>query len=205
MPSSFTLRHAWIAVVAAAAVLAPAAASAGTPPAQLPCVEGVTCPAESKPKPKCANAGLEPAQGNLRAVRRATLCLLNVQRTKNGLGKLRSNRLLQRVATRYAKQMVSQSFFDHVSPTGSTFVERILQSAYVDAGDGYTLGENLGWGGGVLAIPKRIVRAWMSSPGHRANILNGKFVDIGVGVVPGVPVAGGGPGATYVNEFGTRS
>lgn len=204
MPSSFNLRHACIAVVVAAtAVMAPASASAATPPAQLPCVESVTCPAQAKPE--CANTGVEPAKGNLRLVRRATLCLLNVQRTKHGLGKLRSNRPLQGVATRYARRMVSLSFFDHVSPAGSTFVDRILQSAYVDAGDGYSLGENLAWGSGVLSTPKRIVRAWMSSPGHRANILNGKFADIGVGVTPGIPVAGGGPGATYVNEFGTRS
>ena len=201
MPSSLNLRHAWIAVVAAAAVVAPASASAATLPVQLPCIEGVTCPK----KPKCANTGVEPAKGNLRLVRRATLCLLNVQRSKHGLGKLRSNRPLQGVATRYAKQMVSQSFFDHVSPTGSTFVQRILQSAYIDAGDGYSLGENLAWGSGVLGTPKRIVRAWMLSPGHRANILNGKFNDIGVGVALGIPVAGGGPGATYANEFGTRS
>jgi uncharacterized protein YkwD len=45
----------------------------------------------------------------------------------------------------------------------------------------------------------------MHSPGHRANILNGAFRDIGVGLTLGVPVAGGGSGATYVNEFGTRS
>lgn len=203
MPPYFNLRRAWIAAAAAVAFMAPASASAATLPVQLPCVEGVTCAAA--PKPKCANESVEPAKGNLRAVRRATLCLLNVERTKRGLGKLRANRPLQGVATRYAKRMVKLSFFDHVSPTGSTFIDRILQSPYVDAGDGYTVGENLAWGSGVLATPKRIVKAWMESQGHRTNILNGKFADIGVGVVPGVPVAGGAPGATYVNEFGTRS
>jgi uncharacterized protein YkwD len=203
MPSYFNLRHAWIAGVAAVALMAPASASAATVPAQLPCIDGVTCPA--KPKPKCANTGLEPAPGNLRLVRRATLCLLNVQRTKHGLAKLHRSGSLQGVATRYAKQMVALSFFDHVAPTGTTFVQRILASPYIDPGDPYTVGENLAWGSGVLATPRRIVRAWMNSPGHRANILNGKFEDIGVGVTLGIPVAGGGSGATYVNEFGTRS
>jgi uncharacterized protein YkwD len=133
------------------------------------------------------------------------MLLLNRERTSRGLGKLRANRPLRGVATKYARKMVAQSFFEHVSPGGSTFVDRIKRSDYIDGGDGYNLGENLAWGGGVQSAPRLIVRAWMNSPGHRANIINGAFRDIGVGVTLGVPVAGGGSGATYVNEFGTRS
>jgi uncharacterized protein YkwD len=177
----------------------PASAAAG--PAQLPCVAGVTC----QPKPKCANAGVEPNGSNLAAMRRATLCLLNRQRTRHGLRKLRANRPLRHVAQRYARTMVAKTFFDHVSPSGSTFVQRIERSRYLKGFRGYSLGENLAWGGGVLATPRRIVRAWMDSPGHRANILNGSYRDLGVGIVIGVPVAGGGSGATYVNEFGSRA
>lgn len=203
MPTDFNFRRAWIALAAGIAMMAPVSTASARPHNQLPCIEGVTCTATAKPK--CANAGVEPAKGNLRVVRRATLCLLNVQRTKHNVGKLRANRSLRGVATRYAKRMVSLSFFGHVSPSGTTFIQRILDSAYVDPGDGYSLGENLAWGAGILATPKRIVRAWMRSAGHRANILNGTFDDIGVGVTLGIPVAGGGSGATYVNEFGTRS
>ena len=187
MPPQHNLRRAGIAIAAAAACLAPAA------------------PASAAGPPSCAGAYAQPSGGNLPTVRRATLCLLNRERKQHGLGRLRSSEPLKTVATRYARQMAARDFFDHVSPTGSTFVDRIKGSSYLDAGDGYSLGENLAWGGGNLATPKLIVRAWMNSPGHRANILNGGFRDIGVGVVPGVPVAGGGPGATYVNEFGTRS
>lgn len=202
MPMSFNARHAWITVALIAAVALPAApASAARTPSQLPCVPGATC---STPKPRCANANLQPAPGNLPAIRRATLCLLNVQRTSHGLRKLHANRPLRRVATRYARQMVARSFFAHVSPAGSTFVDRIRRTAYLDRANGYSVGENLAWGAGPLSTPRRIVRAWMDSPGHRANILNGVYRDIGVGVALGVPVAGGGPGATYVNEFGQR-
>ena len=122
MPSSFNLRHAWIAVVAAAAVMAPASASAATLPVQLPCIEGVTCPK----KPKCANTGVEPAKGNLRLVRRATLCLLNVQRASTASASCAPTARCRASPPATRRQMVSQSFFDHVSPTGSTFVQRIL-------------------------------------------------------------------------------
>ena len=45
--------------------------------------------------------------------------------------------------------------------------------------------------------------AWMNSPGHRANILNGEFLEVGVGVVQGTPT-GNANGATYANHFGAR-
>jgi len=202
MPTSFNLRHAFIAVAlsaAAALPAAPAAAQISLPP--VPCVPGVTCP---QPKPECAHADAVPAADNLATVRHATLCLLNAERVKHGLAKLHASRPLRGVALRYAKRMVADSFFDHVSPTGSTFVQRIAQSTYLQHANGYNLGENLAWGGGPLCTPKAIVNAWMNSPGHRANILDGAFRDIGIGVALGVPVAGSGPGATYVNEFGHR-
>jgi len=153
----------------------------------------------------CANADLTPAIGNISKVRRSTLCLLNVQRTKHKLRRLRANTPLRGVAQKYARLMVALKFFDHVSPTGSTFVERIKQSTYLDGGSYLALGENLAWGGGNLATPRAIVRAWMHSPEHRANILNKSYRDIGVGIALGIPVLLGGSGATYVNEFGKRT
>jgi uncharacterized protein YkwD len=202
MPRTSTLRRAFAAAAAGAAMaLSAAPASAVVLPTQLPCVPGVTCPEE---EPKCANRNVEPASGNLAVVRRATLCLLNVERAERDLSRFRHNRPLRGVANKYARSMVKLSFFDHVSPLGSTFVERIKRSAYLDDAKTYRLGENLAWGVGPLSTPRRIVRAWMLSPGHRANILNGGFRDIGVGVALGIPIAGGGLGATYVNEFGSR-
>jgi uncharacterized protein YkwD len=47
-----------------------------------------------------------------------------------------------------------------------------------------------------------MVRAWMDSPGHRTNILNRRFRDIGIGIVVGTPSGPGG--ATYTTDFGTR-
>jgi uncharacterized protein YkwD len=203
--SQFNVRHAWIAVVAAVAVVLPASsASARLVPTQLPCLPGLTCPAEDPSVSACANEGLVPAVGNLRKVRRATLCLLNRERTSRDLVALRGNRKLRRAATRYARQMVAQDFFAHVSPTGSTFIERIRATDYLDNANGYDVGENLAWGGGSQSTPREIVASWMLSQGHRANILKPAYREIGVGIALGVPLVDGGSGATYVNEFGRR-
>jgi uncharacterized protein YkwD len=54
-----------------------------------------------------------------------------------------------------------------------------------------------------------IVRAWMHSPGHRRNILDSGYRDIGIAVVKGAPVPasarGRGPAATYATDFGART
>lgn len=83
-------------------------------------------------------------------------------------------------------------------------MDRILGAGYAKKNDGWTLGENLAWGSYQLATPRSIVRSWMHSPGHRANILSADFHEIGVGVVVGAPEAGFESAATYVTSFGTR-
>jgi uncharacterized protein YkwD len=154
---------------------------------------------------KCANASVVPASNNLAKVRRATMCLVNRERTKRGLPKLHANRALRGVAQRYAAKMVAQRFFDHVSPGGSTFISRIQSSRYLSGVRGWSLGENIAYGSGEQSTPRRIVRAWMESPGHRANLLNGSYRDQGMGIALGTPDGSGATGATYANEFGQRT
>jgi uncharacterized protein YkwD len=161
-------------------------------------------PADKPAKGACKDADLVPAATNLSRIRTATLCLLNKERTKRGRRKLRSQGTLAGVARRYAGQMVREGFFDHVSPGGSTMLARIKATAYL-RGDlaRWSVGENLAWATSRLATPKRTVRAWMDSPGHRRNILDRSYAEIGIGVVTGIPT-GDAAGATYVTEFGLR-
>ena len=69
---------------------------------------------------------------------------------------------------------------------------------------GYVIGENLAWGTLGLATPQAIVEAWIASPGHLANILEGQYRDTGIAIVPATPpsLGEGEPGATYAQEFG---
>jgi uncharacterized protein YkwD len=97
--------------------------------------------------------------------------------------------------------MVRRHYFSHVSLSGSTFLQRIKRTGYLRRARSWSAGENIAWGSGGYATPRSIVRAWMNSPPHRENILNGRFREIGLGVARGAPRGGG---ATYVNEFGYR-
>jgi uncharacterized protein YkwD len=154
----------------------------------------------------CAGAAVIPSQTNTGQIRQATLCLLNAQRSAHGVPPLSTNARLARAATGYAQEMASGKFFSHNSPSGSTPLSRIRSTRYLDGARSWQIGENLAWGTGPRATPRLIVSAWMHSPGHRRNILDPTFREIGIGVAPGAPVDVGSspPGATYATEFGSR-
>ena len=154
----------------------------------------------------CAGRTTVPTPETVAVTRAATLCLINEERASRGLGKLKPVPALESVASAYAKRMVRQRFFEHTAPDGSTFLTRIKRTTYLrGALRRWSVGENIAWGTGRLATPEGIVKAWMGSPGHRRNILNRSFHELGLGVALGAPQAGtSGSAATYVNEFGER-
>jgi uncharacterized protein YkwD len=148
----------------------------------------------------CAYANANPNDTTLKQATHATLCLLNRQRRAHGLKKLRDNGRLDLASRRHANDMTRRNYFAH-----GDFVGRIRAAHYLSgANRGYTVGENIAWGSWDYATPAAIVDGWMHSPGHRANILNGRFHEIGLGVARGAPVGGQSRGATYVTDFGTR-
>ncbi len=158
------------------------------------------------PAAACAGADLLPANDNSAALRSATLCLVNAERGKRGLAPLASNSQLAKAAQNFSRAMVRESFFDHVSPGGSTLLSRVRRgTGYLRGARSYSLGENIAWGSGEFATPKQTVEGWMESSGHRANILSRRFTHIGVGVVIGAPEDSQGmPAATYTTDFGRR-
>jgi hypothetical protein len=100
--------------------------------------------------------------------------------------------------------MVGENFFAHESPDGSTLESRLTAARYIAPDGDWFVGENLAWGQGNLATARSIAIAWMNSPGHRHNILEPEFTEVGIGIVPGTP---GDPswGATYTTDFGDVS
>ncbi len=102
--------------------------------------------------------------------------LVNVQRSQNGLAPLTMNWELSRVARYKSQDMVDKKYFSHTSPTyGSPF--DMMKSFGISY---RTAGENIAYG---QRTPQEVVTAWMNSSGHRANILNSSFTQIGVGYV----------------------
>jgi uncharacterized protein YkwD len=149
----------------------------------------------------CENTDVDPTGANEAVVRAAILCLHNQIRAERNLPLLRENARLRRAAVGHSADMVSRGFFEHTSPNGVTMVDRIMASRYASPRYGWAFGENLAWGTGNLATPRAIMKAWMESPGHRANVVKRAYREIGIGVVTGVP-SDRGAGATYTADFG---
>ena len=136
---------------------------------------------------------------------RATLCELNSERSRFGLRRLKLNRRLARAARKHARDMARRNYFSHDTLGGGSFVDRIRREGYLRGAHTWYVGENLAWGTRGSSRPRVIMRMWMNSPGHRANILNGSFREIGIGVAYDSPMPGGGrPAGTYATDFGSR-
>jgi uncharacterized protein YkwD len=188
------LARALPAVLAAAALVAPAAAGARTSHHVVARTASVR---------KCANTHLVPTRHNLGKIRRAIVCLHNQIRARHHLPLLKANHKLLKAAKSHSWSMVHKRYFDHTDPSGATFVNRILHAGYVRPNQGWALGENIAWGTGSLATPAGVMNAWMHSPHHRANILDKAYREVGVGIKRGIPSTGHG-GATFTVDFGAR-
>ena len=102
--------------------------------------------------------------------------LVNEIRAQNGLKPLTANWELSRVARYKCQDMRDQGYFSHTSPTYGTPFQMI--KAF---GLSFRIaGENIAKG---YATPQAVVNGWMNSSGHRANILNASYTQIGVGYV----------------------
>jgi len=154
----------------------------------------------------CAGSDLMPSDADIGQVHSATLCLINKERAHAGLPAVMDSAKLDHAASGHSQDMVGRGYFDHVSPTGSTPVTRMLGVGYISPRMGYLVGENIAWGTHGLATPAAIVNAWMHSADHRANILQGAYRQSGIGVSPSAPrgLGGGQPGAIYTQDFGVR-
>lgn len=105
---------------------------------------------------------------------RQVVDLVNKERVKQGLSKLKIDTKVGKAAVVRAKEI--QTSFSHTRPNGSSF-----STALKEAGVNYRgSGENIAWG---QKTPQQVVEAWLNSPSHRANILNKNFTTIGVGHV----------------------
>ena len=100
--------------------------------------------------------------------------LVNEIRTENGLKSLTANWELSRIARYKSEDMSDNRYFSHTSPTYGTPFQMIQAFGLSFR----SAGENIAYG---QRTPAAVVNAWMNSSGHRANILNGSYTQIGVG------------------------
>lgn len=104
----------------------------------------------------------------------------NKERANNGKTKLTENKMLDRSAQVKADDLLKRQYFAHTAPDGKTVSDLVATQGYAYI----KIGENLALGN--FASDEEVVTAWMNSPGHRANILDSQFTEIGVGVARGL-------------------
>lgn len=103
------------------------------------------------------------------------LALVNKERAAASCSPVTANDRLTRAADDYSDVMASSGVMSHTGPDGSTMTTRVEAAGYQWS----TLGENIARG---QADAASVMKSWMNSPGHRANILNCSFKELGVGV-----------------------
>jgi len=105
---------------------------------------------------------------------RRVLDLTNLYRQQFGFQSLTLNQKLTQAAQAHSENMANSDFVGHVAPNGSNMGDRIRATGY----QYWTIAENIAAG---HSTPDATVESWMSSPGHRANILNPDLKEIGIG------------------------
>ncbi|MFI1968259.1 RNA polymerase [Streptomyces cinnamoneus] len=178
------------------------ASASPSPSASSPTPEQSSKAPEAKPStaapertaPSRAEKSKAPAPGGKGgggSMGQQVVSLVNAERAKVGCSPVTSNSLLDAAAQGHSDDMAARGFFDHTNPDGKGPGDRITAAGYQWS----TYGENIAYGQQDAAA---VMDSWMHSDGHRKNILNCSFKEIGIGINK----APGGPRWTQV--FGAR-
>ncbi|MFD9301454.1 sigma-70 family RNA polymerase sigma factor [Streptomyces sp. NPDC060048] len=167
-----------------ASTSASASASASADPTPTP-----TPPAKPSPKSTPPKAPAPAPPGGSAAAQ--VIALVNSERAAAGCGPLKEDAQLRTAAQGHSDDMARRDFFSHTNPDGADPGKRTTAAGYRWS----TYGENIARG---QQTPAQVMDSWMKSQGHRENILNCSFKDIGVGIHQGA----GGP--WWTQNFGAR-
>jgi len=158
------------------------AAPSGNTAAETPKQNSTTPSGSSQTTPATPSSGQSSAgssnsqKADNLSFEEQVVALVNEQRAANGLQPVTLSTALSNAARVKSQDMHDNHYFAHESPTyGSPF--EMLTSFGISY---RAAGENIAMG---YATPEAVMNAWMNSPGHRANILNASYTQIGVGYV----------------------
>ena len=160
----------------------------------------VVAPSSGSARPSGSTAPVAQLQS-------ALLDQINAFRIAHGLVRLKISPALSNVADGHSTQMARLGFFSHNSANGQSFSQRIAQTYSPRGYRSWTVGENLVWGGPDIAAA-RAFKLWLSSPPHRANLMNPRWRQVGLGAVHSTSAPGvyrGGAATIVTADFGARS
>jgi uncharacterized protein YkwD len=134
------------------------------------------------------------------------LRLHNDARQEHGLSPLCAQEQLMSAARAHSEDMIERDFYAHESPGGEAPGDRLTRAGYTFATCGENISRMTDPSGGEPQRDdlRRVFTGWMQSPGHRENLLNPAFREVGIGVATGVYAPEVGNTAMYTVDFGTR-
>jgi uncharacterized protein YkwD len=138
------------------------------------------------PKPAASVDKLPPVKSDIASYSDSALTVkgivdrTNAERQKKGAAILSHNATLDKSATAKLEDMFSKQYFEHVSPAGTSVSDVVSKAGY----NYIVVGENLALGN--FGGDANVMTAWMNSPGHRANILDARYQEIGIAVGRGM-------------------
>ncbi|MGW0753374.1 CAP domain-containing protein [Streptomyces sp. NPDC002587] len=144
-------------------------------------------PAPARPAPPVASKPPTAPTAGPSGPIAEVVALVNKERAKAGCSALTVNEKLTAAALNHSKDMAAHSNMSHTGSDGSNPGERITRAGYT----WMTYGENVAYG---YSTPEQVMTGWMNSPGHRENILNCSFKEIGVGLAQ--------PNSYWTQDFG---
>ncbi|WP_316772637.1 CAP domain-containing protein [Streptomyces sasae] len=173
----------------------PSASASATKTAHAPASAGKTTASPSTRNTAAATASAAPkpsstpkATGTASGVVARIVELVNAERSKVGCPALTLNTTLTKVAQAHSEDMALHQNMSHTGSDGSSPGDRITSAGYTWS----AYGENVAYG---YATPEQVMAGWMASPGHKANILNCSFKEIGVGLAQ--------PDSYWTQDFAT--
>ncbi|MEV6019992.1 CAP domain-containing protein [Streptomyces sp. NPDC051997] len=163
----------------------PAPTRTATAPKRTAAPPSTTTAAPKPPTTMAPTAGAStPASATVARV----VALVNSERAKVGCSPLALNAKLTQAAQAHSADMASHNTMSHTGSDGSDPGQRITRAGYLWS----TYGENVAYG---YSTPEQVMAGWMASAGHKRNILDCGFKEIGVGVAQ--------PGTYWTQDFGT--
>jgi uncharacterized protein YkwD len=145
----------------------------------------------------CANADNPYAPVGVQEA--AMKCLINLARAQAGLPRLGEDGKLNSSAVNKAGDILRCNQFSHQA-CGRDFLYWFRKGGYV-GGRCWWAGENLAWGSGQHGSPRAVIKAWMRSSAHRANILSPEYSEFGLSLRFG-SLSGNPDAHVWVNHFG---
>jgi uncharacterized protein YkwD len=190
-----------LALAESAAALSTSAVVQGGPNVRALALDGNPVALRVLKAPDSTCTGEEDPNAPIAIQEAAMGCLVNYARQQAGLPRVNDFRKLDTSASNKAGDILRCNQFSHEA-CGRDFLHWFRRAGYLNSRCWWA-GENLAWGTGTLGSARSVLKSWLRSPSHRANLLGSDYNQFGISLRVG-GLSGSPDAHVWVNHFGRR-